>query len=178
VVEGDFVAAEIDEVVFGESEEFRGVGDGVTGGGSGAIPWRLQETCFEDGDAAETPDGFGDLVNEDGFHEAARVEFDEEAGFEGIEVVGGFARDDDERGTEAVFEGVCGGAAFAGVGAGAGGMSGVAAVGNSTFSGGHDEILSVGGLTGGKRFALHLQTSLKVAPWITAVGSDLLFSSH
>ena len=99
---------------------------------------------FESGDAAETPIGIGDRLNQLGFADADGLEFADEAInilFVGGGIVGG---QQDGAAGEGGFESVGGGLGFAFRGAGAGGEGGVGAIGGQTGGGDFDGFFRYG----------------------------------
>jgi len=73
----------------------------------------IEDVEFEGGDAAETPEGAGQSVDQLGFDIADGLILSQVSFEEGVKFFLGFARQGFELGGEAVFESVLGGAGFA-----------------------------------------------------------------
>ena len=71
-----------------------------------------EEVGFDGGEAAETPAGVGQGLDEFGFEMVGGLELVEVGCAEGVVVFGGFGGEEDLFGGEAVFEGVLGRACF------------------------------------------------------------------
>ena len=107
---------------------------------AGAFAVDVAETDVESGfgevDALESPGDFDELVEEEGFGGALGVVFEVEGVVEGFVVFALFAHEDGGFCGEGVFEGVECGDGFAVVGAGAGALEGVGAVGEEATAAG------------------------------------------
>jgi len=102
---------------------------GVAGGDGGH--GRVEAAGFDAGEAVDAELDGGEVLDEGGFAMGLGIPGVEELFFEGGEGVADFTERGEVPGGETVDEGVLGGAAFAGFGAGASGFLGIFAVGSA-----------------------------------------------
>jgi hypothetical protein len=115
-------------VLVGEGGGERGFG-GVVEEEVGAFDGLCEGFRFDAVGPVEAPEGFGELIGEEGFFGGDGGEGGEGLLAEFVEIGLGFAGQDEAGGAEAVGEAVLAGGGFAFGGAGAGGFAGVLAVG-------------------------------------------------